>query len=407
MQLRLPARALLLFLLLLPFVPLTLQAQSPADPRPLLAGLRHGANVDSNASFAIGLQRPGDLTFRTDAFTGDALSISGRVMPESAHVGQVADIYTVVRSGDRFYTVDDQNRLAPWDTRVASLIPRHSNVTLEETEEFTLYEGRIDVAGDYRVFIGYRPQESGLLYYTPIAQPVTIAAAPVPIGECRSYGDRTVPVWHSSATGIFTHAPFAASDLSLITNGNETNDPRFSYQWVKSTPGATSVAPIDIYAPADGVLIRIRHKARNLPEFDGDDYDLFLLVACDPQRPDKTAIVRFNHITEPRVDIEAAYAFGELGAPEFQPVFAEHEERQVPLTNIVVRAGEWLGRTSGTPLAHDFDFMIAIDDASVCPFSVLDEPHRTQLLAMLGPKSASPLGPPQPGYACVGYGARP
>ncbi|HEY0963139.1 MAG TPA: hypothetical protein VGE69_12370 [Pseudomonadales bacterium] len=401
MLLRSLASALLLLL------SLGLHAREIGDSRSALGSIRHGTNADTNAVFAIGLLRAGDLAFRNEAYTGDAMSISGKVVPEAGHIGQRADIFAVIRSGDRFYTIDAQNQLSPWDTRVASLVPRHANVTLKASQEFTLYEGAIDVAGDYRVFVGYRPLADGVLYYTPTAQPVKIEPAPLPIGECRSFGGRTVPVWHGSADGIFTHAPFAAADLNLITNGSETNDSRFAYPWVKHAPGAANVAPIDIFAPADGVLIRLRHKARNLPDFDSDDYDLFLLVACDPQRPDRTAIVRFNHITEPRADIKAAFAFGDLGAPVFQPVFSEHEERQVPLVNIVVRAGEWLGRTSGTPVAHDFDFMIAIDDVSVCPFAVLDEPHRSQLLAMLGPKTSSPFGPPQPGYSCNGYGARP
>lgn len=402
-------RRLLLLLLLIPLtlVPHVLRAQAIADPRPPLGGLLHGANTDSNASFAIGLLRPGDLAYRQSAYTGDALVVSGKVEPEAVHVGERADIYTVVKVGQAFYTIDANQKLALWDGKVASLVPRHTDVTLQATEEFALYDGAIPQAGDYRFFVGYKPHSSGSLYYTPLAQLVTIAAAPAPVAECTSFGGRVVPVWHTVSTGIFTHAPFAAADLNLITNGVETNDPRFSYQWVKRAPGQAEVPPINIYAPADGVLIRLRHKARNLPDFDSDDYDLFFLVACDPAHPDKSTIVRFNHITEPRPDIKAAFAFGELGAPVFQPVFDEHEERQVPVTNIVVRAGDYLGRTSGTPAAHDFDFMIAVDDVSVCPFSVLEEPHRTQLLNMLGPQAASPYGPPQPGYACTGYGMRP
>jgi hypothetical protein len=388
--------------------PLTLQAQQITDARPVIGGLRH-PNTDTNASFAIGLLRPGDLAYRTTAYTGDTLSVSGRVQPEAAHIGMLADIYTVLRVGNNFFTIDTSGQLAPWDTRVASLVPRYTNVQLQASEDFVLYNGTIAQAGDYRFFVGYMPKATGALYYNPTAQLLTIAAAPPPVTQCPSYGGRTVPVWHTSAQGAYTHAPFAAADLNLVTNGIETNDERFSYQWVKRAAGQADVAPINIYAPADGVLIRLRHKARNLPDFDSNDYDLFFLVACDPARPDLTSVVRFNHITEPRADIRAAFAFGDLGAPVFGPggLFEEHEERQVPLTNIVVRAGDYLGRTSGTPVAHDFDFMISVDDASVCPFSVLAEPHRTQLLNMLGPQSASPSGPPQPGYACTGYGKRP
>ncbi len=390
---------------------LALQAQTITDARVPLPPRKHGSAPDTNAMFTIGLLRPGDLAYRQTAYTGDTLSVSGNVRPEAAHVGQLADIYTLVRTNGTFYTIDANERLAVWDGKVASLLPRYTNVQLKTSEEFVLYDGTIAVAGEYRFFVGYMPQATGALYYTDTAQLLTIAQAPAAVAQCPSYGGRTVPVWHTSATGVFTHAPFAAADLNMITNGIDTNDPRFSYPWVKQVPSQSSpVVPINIYAPADGVLVRMRHKAQNLPEFDSDDYDLFFLVACDPARPDKEVLVRFNHITEPRPDIKAAFAFGSLGAPVFKPVFDEHEERQVPVTNIVVRAGDYLGRTSGTPVAHDFDFMIAIDGFSTCPFNVLNEPHRTQLLNMLGPGGTggnSPFGPPVPGHPCTGYGGRP
>lgn len=222
--------------------------------------------------------------------------------------------------------------------------------------------------------------------------------------QCSTFGNRRVTVTNRSTTGIFTHAPFNASDLALITNGIETNDPRFSYQWVRNRGSA-----VDIYAPADGVLVRIRHKVPRA-EFPSEDYDMFFLVACDPNRPGAgEAIVRFNHITDPRADIRAAYAFGALPAPEFGAggSFDEREDRQVPTTNIAVRAGERLGSTRGTPTANNFDFMIAIDNVTVCPFTVLNEPHRAALLGLLGPQSASPAGPPVPGFACTGYGGAP
>ncbi|MFT7266258.1 MAG: hypothetical protein ACI9A2_004348 [Halioglobus sp.] len=158
------------------------------------------------------------------------------------------------------------------------------------------------------------------------------------------------------------------------------DDARFSYQWIKNL-----VELIDIFAPTDGVLVRIAYKTETLPDFASDDFDLFFLVAGDrDQLAMRDTIVRFNHITNPRPDTKAAYEFGELGAPTFNP-FNEHEERQVPLTNIAVKTGDYIGSTSSTLLARNFDFMITIDQVSVCPFSVLEEPHRSMLSNLLGP----------------------
>jgi hypothetical protein len=212
-----------------------------------------------------------------------------------------------------------------------------------------------------------------------------------------------ITVGRTSSDGAFTHAPFNAADLSLITNGQETNDPRFAYNWIRNRGSR-----INIYAPADGVLVRLRHKTANA-QFNSDDFDLFLLVACDPSQPvSRDTLVRFNHITHPRDDIRAAYAAGSLPSQDLTvdpPI--EYEDRQVPLSNIAVKAGDLLGSTSGTPTGNNFDFMIAINNATVCPFTPLAEPHRATLLAMLGPQRVSPAGPPQPGYPCTGYGAAP
>jgi hypothetical protein len=147
----------------------------------------------------------------------------------------------------------------------------------------------------------------------------------------------------SSAPGAFTHAPFNAADVAIITNGEETND------------------------------------------------------------------ARFNHVTAPRADIKAAYEYGKMCSSCFDDngnPTAQHEEREIPKVNLAVKAGDLLGYTTGTPSAHDRDFAIQISEKTVRPFSVLAEPHKTTLLNLLGPKSATPSGPPTPGYACTGYGAR-
>jgi hypothetical protein len=200
-----------------------------------------------------------------------------------------------------------------------------------------------------------------------------------------------------SAAGAFTHVPFEPADLALITNGAETNDARFSYQWIKDRG-----AEVPIYAPADGVLVRIRHKPFVEGVFESDDFDLFFLVDC-------TTLVRFNHITSPRDDIRATYQFGDEPSVVFNAdgTYTEYDDRQQPSENIYVEAGELLGHTSGTPQANDFDFSIAVDNATVCPFSVFEEPVKTELLSMLGPQTASPFGPPEPGYECTGYGNAP
>jgi hypothetical protein len=204
----------------------------------------------------------------------------------------------------------------------------------------------------------------------------------------------------ANSAGLFTASPFKSSDISMITNGNETNDARFAYVWVKAP-----YAKIPLYAPADGVLTAIRHLTSN-KVFPSDDFQVQfnLTSTCNDYW-------RFNHFTDPRADIRAAYSYGDKCSSCFDDngnPTARYEEYEKPGTAIKVKAGELIGYTSGTPFAHDFDFAIQISDKTVCPMSVLAEPHKSTLLAMLGPgpRSANPSSVPQPGYACVGYGAR-
>lgn len=385
----------------------SLHAQTPVvgDQRRVIPATRIDAPGVRNASFAIGLTRDQGITYRNQARVPDALRISARIQPEPQHVGKIGDVFALVVIGGSVNMLTSNGQLLPWDGTLAGLRPVRDDVTLQATMELELFSGVVGSVGTFPFYLGYRENSSGDFNYTATPEPIQITndKAPTQSVACAAFGGRTVNVGYTSPTGVFTHTPFRAQDLAMITNGEETNDPRFAYQWIRKQGER-----IDIYAPADGVLVRMRHKAENLPIFPSDDFDLFFLVACDPARPGSgDVVVRFNHITDPRPDIKAAYGFGSLGAPVFTPVFEEREDRQVPLVNIAVKAGDYLGSTSGTPVARNFDFQIGINEVSVCPFSVLNEPHRSDLLTLLGPQSATPSGPPVPGYACKGYGMRP
>ncbi|MCP5358625.1 MAG: hypothetical protein H7A06_10825 [Pseudomonadales bacterium] len=379
----------------------TLWAQSPGDLRQRLSGL--GLDGSSNAAlFATGLTRDQGISYRDQARATDEIRIAIQLTPDPANRNHPGDIFVVVFVGDTPHMVTPQG-LQPWAGSIDTLQPLQSNVMLTETMNLDVFSGTVGSAGTFPFYVAYRDRTTGDFSYSATATrlQLTTEKAPTESFACNSYGNQTVNIGYRNATGVFTHAPFNASDFSLLTNGEETNDARFAYNWIRK-PGEK----VNIFAPADGVLIRLRHKAENLPDFPSDDFDLIFLVACDPDAPQKQTMFRFNHITDPRPDIKAAYAFGALGAPEFNP-FNEHEERQLPTQNIRVKAGDYLGSTSGTPTAHNFDFQISIDDATVCPFSVLEEPHRSTLLALMGPQGNSPSGPPVAGYPCQGYGARP
>lgn len=194
----------------------------------------------------------------------------------------------------------------------------------------------------------------------------------------------------ADAKGAFKELPFDTSNIRIVTLGKETNDARFVYPWVKS-------GSVKIYAPADGVLYKIRHKVFVEGGKNGNDYDIFFQVDCG-------TVYRLNHITDPRADIKATYPAGDLASGDYANGGLDIPERVVPLKAIKVKAGESLGSTSGTPTAHDFDFAVGVaaeapksgELMSVCPFSVFVEPQKTTLMNLLGPKN----GTPTPGFAC-------
>lgn len=190
----------------------------------------------------------------------------------------------------------------------------------------------------------------------------------------------------------FTDLPFDVSQIKVVTLGKETNDPRFLYPWVKTD----TTDRTNIYAPADGTLFVIRHKVFEINGENGNDYDIFFEVDCQ-------TVYRFNHITHPRDDIKAAYPAGDLPSGDYANGGLDIPERVKPKTAVKVSAGESIGYTTGTPGAHNFDFAVGVaenkdsEKLTVCPFNVFDEPNKSKLLALLGPKSTYT---PQSGYPC-------
>ena len=140
----------------------------------------------------------------------------------------------------------------------------------------------------------------------------------------------------------------------------------------------------------------IRHKVYEIDGKKGNDYDMFFEVDCN-------TVYRFNHISNPRDDIKAAYPAGDLPSGDYANGGLDMPERIKPKTAIAVKAGESLGYTTGTPIARNFDFAVGISTSreserlTVCPLSVFSESNSAKLLALLGPKST---GVPQPGYKC-------
>jgi hypothetical protein len=220
-------------------------------------------------------------------------------------------------------------------------------------------------------------------------------------GPCQTNNIRVNPPVTSSR-GAFSHRPFNLDDIRIIINGADGGgaDPRFAYVTIASPDRL-----IPIYAPAPMLLVGIRPKdTASVPNqfaMRATDWDLTFVVSCNTQ-------VRINHITEPSQRVRDAWGFPGLFATWWLPdgTQVSSEERQVPMREVRFKPGDVIGYTQGTVLASNFDYVVAVNDISVCPWSVFNEPLQTEIMEKLGPKMLSPNDGPILGWPCQGYGGR-
>ena len=183
-------------------------------------------------------------------------------------------------------------------------------------------------------------------------------------------GSVMVEVSRESAEKAFTNALTDIKMIDHISPGSQVGDKRFTYLWIKSNQ------KVPVFAPADGTLIKISYKTRVDvgPGMSSPDYDLTFLVDCH-------TMYRINHITDPNPEIAALKPNAEplqLG----KGLAAPSEQDTKPSKNIMVKAGDQIGTTTGTPAAHNWDFGVFIDQTSTCPYEKYSEPLRTNWLAL-------------------------
>jgi hypothetical protein len=215
-------------------------------------------------------------------------------------------------------------------------------------------------------------------------------------GDCEYMSMKVDPPLES-AEGAFTVSPFDLNTVRMFINGSEGNgtDPRFSYVLIQDEGEL-----IPIYAPAPMVLVKMRYKDGFVMERtrEAGDWDLTFLVSCDVQ-------VRINHITNPSDVVLAAYGYGSEPGTYWTESGEQidDESKMVPASEVRFNAGDLIGYTSGTQNAN-FDYVTAVDEVTMCPWEIFEEPVRSELLAKLGPPPDSPDAGPVANWACTGYG---
>ena len=125
----------------------------------------------------------------------------------------------------------------------------------------------------------------------------------------------------------FTNAEMISSvEPTIITAGNSRHR-----AWLNIRTGK-----VPVYAPVDSELVNGVYKNSR----GAVDYDLHFQVSCE-------IWYLINHVTEPVDKIKKAFPSVPQTDTRTNPPFAN---------SIKVKAGELLGYTTGTPLAHNFDF---------------------------------------------------
>jgi hypothetical protein len=121
------------------------------------------------ARFAAGLSLDNGQSFRTAASTGEEVLIRGNIDPDPAHLGQTGDLYVVEKVGVDFFMKNVEGAFIPWSGRFAELVPIHEDVTLGTSHTVDVFQGKIKIAAEHRIFLGYQPASGAGLIFTPVA----------------------------------------------------------------------------------------------------------------------------------------------------------------------------------------------------------------------------------------------
>lgn len=127
----------------------------------------------ANAAFGIGVSQNDSCGYADDARVSDEVTVTGVIRPEAGHIGAEVDIYFVDRVNLNFTMRTEEGVFVPWNGRVDDLLPVMRSVVLTESVTVTAFEGTLGIAGDHRMFLGYKI--NGELIYTPVPAHIDIA----------------------------------------------------------------------------------------------------------------------------------------------------------------------------------------------------------------------------------------
>ena len=118
----------------------------------------------TNARFAMGMSRDNGTSYTTSAKLSDVVKINAAILPNSEHIGLVADIFIVAQVNGGLSVLDANSNFRSWNGSVADLVPYLKDVPLTGEVKVGIFAGAIGFPVNFELFIGYQPRNGQLQY---------------------------------------------------------------------------------------------------------------------------------------------------------------------------------------------------------------------------------------------------
>jgi hypothetical protein len=108
----------------------------------------------------------------SEASTAETLSVAGFVFPQVEDRDTRADLFVVVATPRGWFMRNSSGAFVPWTTRVADLVPAHTDVLLTELVRVPVFATQFPEPGAYALYLGYRRVDGDVLLH--MAEPTRI-----------------------------------------------------------------------------------------------------------------------------------------------------------------------------------------------------------------------------------------
>ena len=123
--------------------------------------------------------------------TSSLIELNLDLIPESPHVGLMADVFAVIVANDKFFKLNQIGSFEPWDGTVANLSPFVIDQVLGSKSQFNIQTGKMAEKGSYFYFFAYGIKGESRLYFTAEPAQLNIVESDSADEESNSIAERT------------------------------------------------------------------------------------------------------------------------------------------------------------------------------------------------------------------------